>query len=79
MSAPSPAKRRHGFTPICPKCGSVRCETMVNTTKAARMIGCLDCRHAGRAATFDQTVVPGRHTNDAWRDGAALSMDGIEG
>ena len=75
---PSPVERRRtrGFTPICPErgCGSTRVGYV-----GERWLRCDDCGFEGTSNKFDQTVVPSAHANRGWRDGAALSMDGIDG
>lgn len=66
-----------GMKPICPKCGTVRVKT------AAKVGECLesDCLHVGPAKTFKPTQRRPEAIgapNRGWRDGSALSMDGIE-
>ena len=74
------AARKRSFTPICPNCGSVRCVDDLDVSKIAGrpIIVCQDCGRRDRASKFDQTTAAwARRGNDHWRDGAALSMDGI--
>lgn len=70
------ARKRRKWTPICPRpgCGSVRVGEV-----ADGRLHCLDCGHTAAPHKFDQSSPHGGTPSSHWRDGAALSMDGIEG
>lgn len=67
---------RRKWTPICPRCGSVRCTAIEGSNE----IECRDCDVIAPAVRFRQAThpVPIQAPRTYWRDGAALSMDGAE-
>lgn len=67
---------RRKWTPICPRCGSVRCAVIEDSNE----IECRDCEEVAPAIRFRQTTSPVLISppRNYWHDGAALSMDGVE-
>ena len=66
-----------GRKPICPSCGSIKVRVDKKTGQCLEA----DCGHAAPAPAF-RGYGPGTtrdRTNQHWRDGAALSLDGQEG
>lgn len=68
------------LTPTCPECGSIRSERVEWSAKRWR---CLepDCGHEAEKIAFlsgGPKVGWTARPNTAWRDSAALSMDGYD-
>lgn len=70
-------------TPMCPKCGSVKVSYFAasGSSGVTAICGEPDCGHHGRRSAFltgGPQTGQSQHSNNHWRDGAALSMDGMQ-
>jgi len=64
-------------TPVCPKCGSIRVRLLKNVARCQED----DCSHFAVRRTFlagGPEIGSRPVLNQHWREGAALSMDGIQ-